>query len=141
MRLIYSFICIYLGELINFSGSIYFVLLYWNKAEEMLRILALFCGFAMLFLLEKDGKAGKHFCGKLWDLLGSYFQDFKCPVVFHDISYWIGFAAANGDTSRERLWPCQWSRLEESVTEWERNVFNQIFLLFSFLLCFSLYIN
>lgn len=38
----------------------------------MLRILESFCGFAMLFLLEKVGKAGKHFCGIfLWEIVGS----------------------------------------------------------------------
>lgn len=38
----------------------------------MLRLLAFFCGFAMLFLLEKGSKAGRHFCEIfLWEVVGA----------------------------------------------------------------------
>jgi len=71
MRLTYRSACIYLGALFCFPRSSYFVLLYWSKAEEVLRIMAFLCGFAMLLLLEKNSRAGKRFCGVfLWEICG-----------------------------------------------------------------------
>lgn len=91
MSLIYFLICISLSELISFSGSIYFVLLYWNKAEERLRILTLFCGFAMLFLLEKDSKADKHFLWEIEGSVGDVLSRFwiSCSLSWHHLVNWF----------------------------------------------------
>lgn len=72
MRIIYSSACIFLGDLLYYSRSTYFVLLYWSKAEA-LRMMAFLCAFAMLLLLGKDCRAGKHFCGIfLWEICGIF---------------------------------------------------------------------
>lgn len=97
------------------------------------------CSYEKKTVKEANISVG-FFCGKLWDLLEMCCQHIKYPVVFHDISYWIGFAAAGGDVSRERLWPCQWSRLDKKgYRGGDKCVVNQYFS--SFLLCFSCYIN
>lgn len=140
MRLIYSSLLFIWVSLSIFQGA--FILFCLTEAKQKkcwgswhFSVVLQCCSYKKKTVKQANISVG-FFCVKLWDLLEMYCQHIKYPVVFHDISYWIGFAAAGGgDASRERLWPCQWSRLVESVTEWERNVLLiNIFLFLTLLL-------